>query len=75
VAGQGGGGGGVQEAAHSRGPPLLWGVGARHARGGGGLAGRGVPGLRGRLGSAWATAGPAAGGGRLGRAFGLGPVR
>jgi hypothetical protein len=27
------------------------------------------------MGSAWAAAGPAAGGGRLGRAFGLDPVR
>jgi hypothetical protein len=47
---------------------------AGHARLRGGDALRSSTG-RAPMGSVWAAAGPAAGGGRLGRAFGLGPVR
>jgi hypothetical protein len=62
-----------------RGSALLRGRGplarrAGHARLRGGGALRSSTG-RAPMGSAWAAAGPAAGGGRLGRAFGLGPDR
>jgi hypothetical protein len=60
----------AQEAAQQ----LLWGR-AGHARPGAAAACPGGGAVRAQMGSARAAAGPAAGGGRLGRAFGLGPVR